>query len=65
MFADPICATPISPFQTEALGESANFDLKKVPVEDHGKFYSGDCYVILYTYFQELRKLIYMYCFRL
>ena len=27
-----------------------NFDLVSVPKEDHGKFYSGDCYVILYTY---------------
>ena len=27
-----------------------NFDLVQVPDEDHGKFYSGDCYVILYAY---------------
>jgi hypothetical protein len=27
-----------------------NFDLVSVPKEDHGQFYSGDCYVILYTY---------------
>ena len=27
-----------------------NFDLLQVPEEDYGKFYSGDCYVILYAY---------------
>ena len=27
-----------------------NFDLVQVPDEEHGKFYSGDCYVILYAY---------------
>ena len=27
-----------------------NFDLVQVPEEDYGKFYSGDCYVILYAY---------------
>ena len=27
-----------------------HFDLVQVPDEDHGKFYSGDCYVILYAY---------------
>ena len=27
-----------------------NFDLVQVPDADHGKFYSGDCYVILYAY---------------
>ena len=27
-----------------------NFDLVQVPDEDHGKFYSGDCYVVLYAY---------------
>ena len=27
-----------------------NFDLVSIPPEDFGKFYSGDCYVILYTY---------------
>ena len=27
-----------------------NFDLVQVSQEDYGKFYSGDCYVILYAY---------------
>ena len=27
-----------------------HFDLAPVPDEDHGKFYSGDCYVVLYAY---------------
>ena len=27
-----------------------HFDLVQVPDEDHGKFYSGDCYVVLYAY---------------
>ena len=27
-----------------------NFDLVQVPEEDYGKFYSGDCYVVLYAY---------------
>ena len=27
-----------------------NFDLVEVPEEDYGKFYSGDCYVVLYAY---------------
>ena len=27
-----------------------NFDLVQVPEEEYGKFYSGDCYVILYAY---------------
>lgn len=27
-----------------------DFDLKPVPSEKYGKFFSGDCYVILYTY---------------
>lgn len=27
-----------------------HFDLVQVPEEDYGKFYSGDCYVILYAY---------------
>ena len=26
------------------------FNLVPIPKEDYGKFYSGDCYVILYTY---------------
>ena len=26
------------------------FDLISVPEEDHGVFFSGDCYVILYAY---------------
>ena len=26
------------------------FDIKEVPAKDHGKFYSGDCYIILYCY---------------
>lgn len=27
-----------------------NFDLLQVAEQDEGKFYSGDCYVILYAY---------------
>ena len=27
-----------------------HFDLVQIPDEDHGKFYSGDCYVVLYAY---------------
>ena len=27
-----------------------NFDLVEVAEEDYGKFYSGDCYVVLYAY---------------
>ncbi len=27
-----------------------NFDLLQVAEEDHGRFYSGDCYVVLYAY---------------
>ena len=27
-----------------------NFDLVEIPEEDYGKFYSGDCYVVLYAY---------------
>lgn len=27
-----------------------DFDLKPVPPADYGKFFSGDCYVVLYTY---------------
>lgn len=27
-----------------------NFDLLQVPEEEHGKFYSGDCYIVLYAY---------------
>ncbi|XP_043192707.1 advillin-like [Amphibalanus amphitrite] len=27
-----------------------DFDLKPVPTDKYGKFFSGDCYVILYTY---------------
>ena len=38
-----------------------NFDLKKIPIEDHGKFYSGDCYVILYTYLKESKKQYIVY----
>ena len=26
------------------------FDLVSVPEEDHGTFFSGDCYVVLYAY---------------
>jgi hypothetical protein len=38
-----------------------NFDLVQVPVEDYGKFYSGDCYVILYTYNKEGRTRYIIY----
>ena len=27
-----------------------DFDLVAVPTEDYGKFYAGDCYIIVYTY---------------
>jgi len=27
-----------------------SFDLVELPEEDYGKFYSGDCYIVIYTY---------------
>jgi hypothetical protein len=33
-----------------------------LPKEDIGKFYSGDCYIILYTYHSGDRKEDYLLC---
>ena len=32
------------------------FELEEVPPKSHGVFYSGDCYVILYTYLKNNRE---------
>lgn len=34
-----------------------------VPTEDIGKFYSGDCYIVLYTYHSHERKEDYYLCY--
>ncbi|KAG5583529.1 hypothetical protein H5410_054156 [Solanum commersonii] len=33
-----------------------------IPKEDIGKFYSGDCYIVLYTYHSHERKEVYYLC---
>ena len=44
-----------------------NFDLVSIPPEDFGKFYSGDCYVILYTYVvnKKEKHIIYFWLVRI
>lgn len=37
-------------------------DKTAVPTEDAGKFYSGDCYVVLYTYHHNERKEDFYLC---
>ena len=36
------------------------FDLVEVPEEQHGVFFAGDCYVILYAY-RSMMMMIYIY----
>ena len=33
-----------------------SFELVTVPEESHGVFYSGDCYVVLYTYLKNTKE---------
>ena len=33
-----------------------SFELEVVPPTSHGVFYSGDCYIILYTYMKNNRE---------
>lgn len=44
-----------------------HFQLEQVSEEDHGKFYSGDCYVVLYAYHANGRDnyIIYFWLVRL
>ena len=37
------------------------FELAEVPQEKHGQFTSGDCYVVLYSYGDPQRHLVYMW----
>lgn len=37
------------------------FELKEVPEEKHGQFTSGDCYVVLYTYGDPQKHVVYMW----
>ena len=43
-----------------------NFDLSPVPVNEYGKFYGGDCYVINYSYYAGTseRNIIYYWLVR-
>ena len=40
-----------------------NFELESIPEKDYGKFYNGDCYVVMYTYLDKgtKRYLIYFW----
>jgi len=42
------------------------FQLEELPEKSHGVFYSGDCYVILYTYLKNGRErhIIYFWLVR-
>lgn len=42
------------------------FELEELPKKSHGVFYSGDCYVILYTYLKNGRErhIIYFWLVR-
>ena len=42
------------------------FNLEELPEKSHGVFYSGDCYVILYTYLKNGRErhIIYFWLVR-
>ena len=33
-----------------------DFDLEQLPVSEHGKFFAGDCYVIVYSYYNGGRE---------
>ena len=33
-----------------------NFDVEEVPSISHGVFYSGDCYIVLYTYLKNSKE---------
>ena len=46
-------------FQVWCINGSAKTPL---PKEDIGKFYSGDCYIVLYTYHSGERKEDYFLC---
>lgn len=37
------------------------FELAEVPEEKHGQFTSGDCYVVLYSYGDPQRHVVYMW----
>lgn len=37
------------------------FELTEVPEEKHGQFTSGDCYVVLYSYGDPQRHVVYMW----
>ena len=38
-----------------------HFELESVPEKDYGKFYSGDCYVVLYAYNDNGKKKYLIY----